>query len=214
MIRWPHRDAGVLRLPASKCASRKAVGSGKSKDRPPCARANIFPKCVQPQMRLASGPKAVPPRDFDPPLTSESQRPARQRASTGFNPTTELGCRAQLCAARPARQPRRCHWAATVRRVVHVSIVSPLVSHRVPYRSGDPLRPEGPVEHGHVRQRGLRSQRPATGCGCHRSEPRTRAKVSVASCGRWHERALTGAQLPWPPSAATRTRDGAVWLKR
>jgi len=42
---------------------------------------------------------------------------------------------------------RRCHCTATVPRVVHASIVSPLVSHRVPYRPGDYLygQPRGPL---------------------------------------------------------------------
>ena len=43
--------------------------------------------------------------------------------------TTELGCRAQLRAARPTGKARGCQCAATVPTVIHVSIVSPLVRH-------------------------------------------------------------------------------------
>lgn len=36
--------------------------------------SNNFPKLVPPHTRLASGRNADPPRDFDPPLVSDSQR--------------------------------------------------------------------------------------------------------------------------------------------
>jgi len=42
---------------------------------------------------------------------------------------TELGCRAQLRAARPTREARGYQCAAAVPAVVHASIVSPLVRH-------------------------------------------------------------------------------------
>jgi hypothetical protein len=42
--------------------------------------------------------------------------------------TTELGCRAQLRAARPTGEARRSQCTATVAVVVHLSIVSPLIS--------------------------------------------------------------------------------------
>ena len=42
--------------------------------------------------------------------------------------TTELGCSAQLSAARPTEQPRRGQPTPTIPAAVHASIVSPLVN--------------------------------------------------------------------------------------
>ena len=51
---------------------------------------------------------------------------------------TELGLRAQFCAARPARQAAAAVISRGQPTVVHVTIVSPLASQHVPYRRCEP----------------------------------------------------------------------------
>ena len=101
--------------------------------------------------------------------------------------TAELGCRGQLCAARPTRQSR--HRSAPRLAVVHASIVSPLVRHvchiapgMQPARLHQTDEPSStvftictPIDHW---------PKPAIPCNCRRFELRTRDKDFRASGGR------------------------------